>query len=1384
HSDAGNVVIKLFGNTSSTVLEACSEGDDCSDKLAYLIDSKFDTKVQLNAKNLEHNGKYRFKISAQDSAFPVNKGSGEVSFVIDKEGPVVTFATPAISDASSSSDPNEVAIVGREFFVNIDKIEDDSGVSSISLSQVLDNGLPLEIIKISPPGSLENLQLSVNEAASGNITTSDNGLISLIATAIDTHGFESNTAPITAIFDNKGPTITLDGYNLQNFYAPGYVFDFSITDIGDDSIKKGSVKYWEYQGDNVGSPTTPKNGKIGTQLQDDFKLKIEAEDVRGNLSAPIFNIQVDRTPPKGTLAIYYEKLIPENLISENEVISKAGNLLLVLNVDDPESGVSEVKAILKRVDEVKGSNLTFVQDTKVPTRWTNTLPLESDGSYSIDISVYNATKTNSEQGNKSTDIFRSVVVKRGGYQLSVKKPENFSTYQSGKNMNVEFSVEGDDFSSLQKLQCWIRKDWTSGEAPGNTDAPYVRYEGASAPVCKFNGFTQDLVGPLVLITETTGVNTNSIVQKFSFEMIDVTPPTIKHREDFKLKSKSVFFDGEVKKLRLAVEVNDALSGVDSDLSVDSKSYNGPRLMIQNNNVLVPHSISNDGEKQFIYEFLANYDEIISRGNITHTVDLIGATDKTQNTILGENRVITLNVPRDKIGVEILEPKSEQWVNGAQVTVKFKTKLSIADSKLLDVKVLLNEKEYSLTKNDGLFGPFVSCEGGRCSSFTSNIPENSIGSYLPIQISAIDYWNNIGTTSLNLQVDNTPPVIATKHTSLARKGDKILIGFDISDSLSGIANVRYKSNFGNKNYDVTKTDDGFLVMDIIPISQIGDADFIEVDVTATDKVGLKTNEKIKVPLGKPEVTVSFEESKIINYKLLLEKQDQPFSITVKTDENSKVKAERYSLSLTPEDGGDAIVSAGNIDGAIDGAIYGHLNFIFPNQGLYQLTVSVFDNIGREISTFSLSDKTYEAAGIAAIIDMELPVISGISMEQPFEAPDGQDRYRYIVRSTISDSNLDGNSIIAKLTQGSNVIQASSTTRPDQPSGEYIFEFRVEQGAYKLSITAKDLANRETIKDNLAVTVVDFPAPTLSMTADGSENVTLEGVKTSVLVFEFLEDIDGFDISDIKLYSPISGDVGLVSDLMMVAGDKSKWTANYTIESGVDDVITIKVDDGSYVNGAGINGVGHQIVINIEGSAPVVSNVNIKLPEGATSPTVGDVLTGTYVYSDVDGDKKDASKSIYQWYADGEAIDKATGLTYRLTILEHNKKIRFSVTPAALTGTQKKGDEESSNETVSVLALVGKPLVFGSNVKITMDDSFSRAVEGGNSGTITYSSSLESVAMVNSVTGEVTVFGVGDTVITATEEQNGDFLAQKANYKLKVAQGNGKKLKFDTDSVDLT
>ena len=57
---------------------------------------------------------------------------------------------------------------------------------------------------------------------------------------------------------------------------------------------------------------------------------------------------------------------------------------------------------------------------------------------------------------------------------------------------------------------------------------------------------------------------------------------------------------------------------------------------------------------------------------------------------------------------------------------------------------------------------------------------------------------------------------------------------------------------------------------------------------------------------------------------------------------------------------------------------------------------------------------------------------------------------------------------------------------------------------------------------------------------------------------------------------------------------------------------------------------------------------------------------------------------------------------------------------------------------------------------------------NGGSVTYTSSNKDVATVNATTGEVTIVGAGETIITATAAETGDYKEASASYKLTVTQ----------------
>lgn len=78
-----------------------------------------------------------------------------------------------------------------------------------------------------------------------------------------------------------------------------------------------------------------------------------------------------------------------------------------------------------------------------------------------------------------------------------------------------------------------------------------------------------------------------------------------------------------------------------------------------------------------------------------------------------------------------------------------------------------------------------------------------------------------------------------------------------------------------------------------------------------------------------------------------------------------------------------------------------------------------------------------------------------------------------------------------------------------------------------------------------------------------------------------------------------------------------------------------------------------------SAPAATNVTI-----SGTPQVGQVLTGTYTYTDAEGDPE--GSSTYRWLRDGAPISGASTRSYTLVAADQGRLIRFEVTPVAATG----------------------------------------------------------------------------------------------------------------------
>jgi len=138
-------------------------------------------------------------------------------------------------------------------------------------------------------------------------------------------------------------------------------------------------------------------------------------------------------------------------------------------------------------------------------------------------------------------------------------------------------------------------------------------------------------------------------------------------------------------------------------------------------------------------------------------------------------------------------------------------------------------------------------------------------------------------------------------------------------------------------------------------------------------------------------------------------------------------------------------------------------------------------------------------------------------------------------------------------------------------------------------------------------------------------------------------------------------------------------------------------GSAVTSAAIN-----VTVTVSNDAPVASNVAITDNNG-DAVIVGDSLSGSYSYSDTEGDAEGVT--TFRWLRDGVAISGATASTYVLVSADSGRSINFEVTPIAATG-ETVGSAVTSSTPLTVVNLSPRAI----NINIT--DNNGGVVEVGD------------------------------------------------------------------------
>ena len=247
--------------------------------------------------------------------------------------------------------------------------------------------------------------------------------------------------------------------------------------------------------------------------------------------------------------------------------------------------------------------------------------------------------------------------------------------------------------------------------------------------------------------------------------------------------------------------------------------------------------------------------------------------------------------------------------------------------------------------------------------------------------------------------------------------------------------------------------------------------------------------------------------------------------------------------------------------------------------------------------------------------------------------------------------------------------------------------------KLGFNPKVLAYSSDFEDLGEIVLLREQAPvssSVSISGDAVEGATLTGTYT-------YSDAEG-DLESGTTFRWLRDGVAIISETsltyMIVSADSG---AVLTFE------VTPIALTGSPLQGAVVTSTGTSAVSGF--SAPVSSSVSISgdAVEGAT-------LTGTYTYSDAEGDLE--SGTTFRWLRDGVAISGETSLTYVIVLADKGAVLTFEVTPNAATGSPSQG---------AVVTSTGTSAVSGFSAPVSSSVSISgNAVEGSTlTGTYTYS-----------------------------------------------------------------
>jgi hypothetical protein len=235
---------------------------------------------------------------------------------------------------------------------------------------------------------------------------------------------------------------------------------------------------------------------------------------------------------------------------------------------------------------------------------------------------------------------------------------------------------------------------------------------------------------------------------------------------------------------------------------------------------------------------------------------------------------------------------------------------------------------------------------------------------------------------------------------------------------------------------------------------------------------------------------------------------------------------------------------------------------------------------------------------------------------------------------------------------------------------------------------------------------------------STGITVENSAPTVSSVSINDDnggaiVVGDTLSGTYLYSDADGDPEGASTFRWLRNNTAitgAISASYTLTpADAGQLITFEVTPAAS-SGITFGGAVSSGAITTNNSAPIATNVTVSDVNGG-GLFVGDMLTGSYIYSDIDNDAE--GTSTFRWLRDGAPIGGATAISYTVVTADVGTAISFEVTPVAAAGTTTGAAVSSASITTDNSAPVA------TNVSITDLNGGSVVIGDTLSGNYTYS-----------------------------------------------------------------